>query len=241
MEQPKEYPQIQLKDHEDIAVITYYAMITEGGIEWAPTLTSPIKYTTHSVHTQLNLPTTIKDPVMTFKIVENLNSDPLIIKFKKAIPLKHTFNLNDGSLLTTVKKTGAQLYPNNPLLKNKQFLVKIVCAKNPKLEKNSFAQQKYIAKESFYKEPSTWVDEKDSIQELIDAEIIKKNRTEQTNFRTINGVWEQGRKYDVFEHGPKGIANDKALKQSIIEEKISQNTSCFKALRQRELTGSFKK
>jgi hypothetical protein len=242
------YPQIQLNDHEDVTVIIYYAMVLDSPL--SPYYDTSIKYATQSIHTQLNLPTTIKDPLMTFKIVEDLCSKPLIVKFKKVIPLKHTFNLNDGSLLTTVKKTGAQLYPNDPLLKDKQFLIKIICAKNPKLEKKSFAQDRHFAKEQFfYKEASIWVGEKDNIQELIDAEIIKKKKTERIMVQMGNEAWQQ-KNNDIFGHGPQGIANDEALRQSIIAEKIpllrqgfegQAHTSCFKALRQRELTGSFRK
>lgn len=238
MEQPqKECFQLRLKDPEDATIITYYAMITEGKL--SPAYDDSIKYATQSVHAKLQLPTTIKDPLMTFKVVENLNY-PLTIKLKKVIPLKHTFNLNDGSLLATIKRDGAQLYPNNPSLKDKQFLIKIVCAKNPKLNGNSFAQQRYIAKKEFYKEPNTWADEKDSIQELIDAEIIKKIKTELIISQTGNEAWEQ-KKIDVFGHGPKGISNDEVLRQSLLKEKIPHNKSCFKTLRNRELTGSFRR
>ena len=251
MEKPNNHPQLQLKESENITVVTYHAMILE--CQLSPYYDTSIKYATKSVHTALNLPTTIKDPVMTFKIIENLNN-PSVITFKKVIPLKHTFNLNDGSTLTTVKKTGAQLYPNKPALKDQQFLVKIVCAKNPILKKNSFAQDRNFAKKQFYKEASTWIDEKDNVQELIDAQLIRKNGTEKI-WDSITNEW---RKFDRFEHGPNGVSNDKAIRQSIIdekivpirfpliliasqEEKIVTNKSCFRSLRNRELTGSFKK
>lgn len=251
MESPKKYPQLQLKDHEDITVVTYYAMILECIA--SPTYDTSITYATQSVHTKLNLPTTINDPLMQFKIIKNINK-PTTIAFKKAIPLKHTFNLNDGSLLTTVKKTGAQPYPNDSSLKDKQFLIKIVCAKNPKLGQNSFAQDRNFAKKQFFKEPSLWIDEKDNAKELIDAQIIKACGTTDI-FDSITNKWEI---IERFEHGPKSITNDNNLRQSIIDEKIVPirspliliaskdeelvtHKSCFKSLRNRELTGSFGK
>ena len=246
-QQPQRYLELYPQDHvhqEKIPVITYYAMIMEGEIEQAPTLNSPIKYATKSVHTELNLPSTIKDPVMTFKIIDN-NCN---IKFKKVVPLKHTFNLNDGSLLMTVQRDGSRLYPNIPPLRDKQLLIKIVCAKNPKLidnlwhktKDNSFALQRYSAKKSFFKEPTTWIDTKDNVEELIKAGVIENIGTgfllSSTNFEG-----DQYRQWKNFTHGPHGCPNDKILQQSIIEEKIPLNISCFKALRNRELTGSFRK
>ncbi len=236
MEQPKEYPQLQLEEQEKIRIITYYAMITEGEIaSWAPDLNFPIHYATQSVHTKLNLPSTIKDPVMPFKIVDNFFN----IKFKKVIPLKHTFNLNDGSILTTVKRNGSQLYPNNPLLRDKQFVIKIICVKNPKLEGKSFAQQRYVAKEQFYKNPQFWAEPKQELQQLVSAGIV--NKKTQWSLSQTNNDTPEYREYDAVKHGPNGCASDKILRQSIIEEKILPGTSYFKALRNRELTGSFRK
>jgi hypothetical protein len=248
MEQPKDYPQLQLKNQEGITIITYYAMLTEGPFKEAPELfNNPIKYATHSIHTKLNLSSTIKDPVVTFKIVDDLSEE----KFKKVIPLKHTFNLNDGSILTTVKRTGAQLYPKDSTLKDKQFLVKIACATNPKLiirttkpnEKDkgtTFAQQRGIAKNEFFifkdSIASIWMDGEDNVQELIKAGVIKKFGT---NAQYINGT--RYAEYDTFHHSSNGISNDQQLRQSIIDEQIPTQISYVKALRNRELTGSFRK
>jgi hypothetical protein len=239
MEKSTNYPQLRLqKPAEEIQVITYYGMLTND--KYAPLINCPIKYATHSVHTDLNLPSTIKDPVVTFKVVENLN-DTSNVKFQKVIPLKHTFNLNDGSLLTTVKRTGAQLYPNKPSLKEQQFLIKIVCAKNSILKDNSFALQRNTAQNNFYEDPSAsiWVDEKDNIQELADAGILKMKETGYFMTQSNNGRI-QNKKLDTFGHGPNGCSNKETLIKSIIDEKMPVNKNRFLSLRNREINGSFK-
>jgi hypothetical protein len=236
MEQPKNYPQLRLQyPAEKIQVITHYGMLTDD--KHAPVINNPIKYATHSVHTDLNLPSTINDPVVTFKIVDDLSN----VKFNKAIPLKHTFNLNGGSVLTTVKRNGSQLYPNNPSLQDKQFLVKIVCAKNPILKDNSFALQRHTAQNEFYNDPSAsiWIDEKDNIQELVKAGILKLKSTEYVMTQSNNERPEY-KKHDIFGHGTNGCSNKETLIKSIIDEKMPVNKSYFKSLKNRELTGSFK-
>jgi hypothetical protein len=235
MEKSTNYPQLRLQDSaEKIQIITYYGMLTND--KYAPLINLPIKYATQSVHTHFNLPSTINDPVVTFKVVENLN-DTSNVKFQKVIPLKHCFNLNDGSVLTTVKRNGSQLYPNNPSLKDKQFLVKIVCAKNPILKDNSFALQRHTAQNEFYEDPSAsiWVDKKDNIQELVDAGILKMEKSGYFMTQSI-----QSEKLDTFGHGPNGCSNKETLIKSIIDEKMPVNKSYFKSLKNRELTGSFK-
>lgn len=236
MEQPKSYPQLQLQNPADnIATIIFYGMLTND--KYAPVINNPIKYATQSIHTKLNLPSTIKDPVVTFKIVENLD-DSSIVNFQKVLPLKHTFNLNDGSILTTVKRNGSQLYPHNELLKNKQFLVKILCAKNPILKDKSFALQRHTAQNEFYNDPSAsiWVNERDNIQELVDAKIIKLKSTEWV----MTQPNQEYKKLNIFGHGPHGCSNKEVFVKSIIDEKIPANKSYFKSLKNRELTGSFK-
>lgn len=229
--------QLQAKAQAKGVDLIYYAMITDP-LEFLPKLNYPVKYATSSIHTKLNLPSTIKDPVVTFNIVDDLHN-PSAVKLRKVFLLKHTFNLNDGSTIAHVKRTGAELYPHNSSLKDKQFLIEIVCAKNPKLEGNSFAKQRYFAKQDFYKEPSTWIDEKDTQQQLIDAGIIKKTGTTSA-ISQMNNNPIQCKTFDIFGHGPNGIANDEQLRQSIIDEKIPKNRSIFKSLEKRRLTGSFK-
>jgi len=237
MEKQKDYPQLQLQDStKNIIHITYYGMITDDP-DYPPILNTPIMYATQSIHTRFNLPSTIKDPVVTFKIVDNLSQT----QFKKVIPLKHCFNLNDKSVLMIIKKPGSQLYPNNPKLKDKLFLVKIVCAKNPELPGNSFAQQRGAAKNKFYNEEHHWINTEsgDSIQQLLDAGILEKKGSCFIISSIGNGLPEY-KKWKTFQHGPNGCSSDEKLRQSIIDEKIPNNKSAFKSVRNRELTGSFK-
>ena len=235
MEQPKNYPQLRLQAPAEKIQVTYYGMLTND--KHAPVINNPIKYATHSVHTDLNLPSTINDPVATFKIVDDLSN----VKFKKVMPLKHCFNLNDGSVLTTVKRNGSQLYPNNPSLKDKQFLVKIVCAKNPILTDNSFALQRNTAQNQFYEDPSAsiWVDKKDNIRELVKAGIVKLKSTEYIMTQS-NNEGQEYKKLDIFGHGPNGCSNKEALIEAIIDETMPVNKSYFKSLMRRQITGSFK-
>lgn len=179
-----------------------------------PETRGSITYATKSIHQRLKLPTTIYEPVVKIQIVNKSSK----IQLKKVIPLKSCFNLKEGSVLTTLEKTGSQLYPDDPSAKNKLFLTTILCKKNPELEGNTFQEQLSIIKNEFYENAHHWIDTEsgDTLQELIDAGIIKRIGSSHYAYTTgknaagIHNPIITG-KNEQFNHGPNGCMSDEKL------------------------------
>ena len=219
-------------DVENIPIITLYAMIVNK--KKFAMLDDSVLYMSQSIKSHFNLQISANEPVITLQVVD----ESLNIKFKKVMSLKSCFNLNDGSTLQIIKKSGQTLYPNNPSLKDKEFIVKILCKKNPELEGNSFAQQRYNSKTVFYKIPSIWAS-KPEIQTLIDECIIKKTGSFKTYERTEGQTLFTTEKICIFGHGENGCDSDQKLRQIMIKDKIPNNKNRFNQIMSRQIKGSF--
>lgn len=152
-----------------------------------------------------------------------MNHDGIIscIHFPRSIPAKYLWNLTTGSSLELT-------IHGHP--------VKMTCKKNPKINNEDFHQQFEKRMKKFYARPIFSTTE----EELISKKIIIKTITAPDKICYQDGTTIT-QQFHSYTHGENGYPNEKALAKSIINEQIPQNISYFKALRNRELTGSFKK
>jgi hypothetical protein len=228
---------VAMENSEQRTPLIYHGMIAEIH---APTIqdlfaensfNKPIVYAPQSVHQYFHLSSSVYDPLIMLQITDESSQ----VKFKKIIPLKNCYNLDDKSVLMTLKRSGSQLYPNDLNLRNKQYLVKVLCTKNPNLPGKSFSEQLNDAATSFYEITAHWSPQEfgDPIPNLIDnkvlAEYLKIELRMSLGTETLIS-----KQFELYEHGPNGCSSKEKLEQSIINEEIKfQNISRF--LQNREM------
>jgi hypothetical protein len=142
-------------------------------------------------------------------------------KFPYCLPAKYLWNLTtNSSFYLTIHE-----YP-----------VKMICKKNPKIDDKEFHLQFEERMEHLYKNPSSGACQ--PIEHLVPNEIfIKTDKVIHPTEGYVIKYPNKDKEYYIV--GKNGIANEQQFTKKIAQEKI--NTSYFKALKQRELTGSFKK
>ncbi len=240
------------KTNNEITVVKCSAMIFKHPRDASVTYTFKKKH--EDLFNYNNLQSNLEDPIIALKMDNTSENEGFL-----QLPAKQFFNLPDKSLLQIYEKNGSIISKNyGP----KPILINALCQKNPKLDGDTFAEQFNNAMNKFYIAPSVEIDEKNQT-ELEDAGIIKINNEIQTSYPNVKfpthpwsdrNSWKQimnsrnspsffyvENNENMISHGPNGISNEKALVKSIINEKIPEKTSYFKALRNRELTGSFRK
>jgi hypothetical protein len=199
-------------------------------------------YAMKTVHTTIfehnNVQSTIKDPIMLFKVQKNSARN----YFYLPLPAKLFVNCTEGSVLSIYETDASQLYKSHPIFKKKQLLITAVCTKNPKLAGNSLAEQFANAMNGFYANPGEpWINEEYQGElETAGIIIVKEIRTPtimMCPFGPIMGIISTFK----LEHGPNGCSTENALIQSIIDENISENKNLFKSLMRRQINGSFPK
>jgi hypothetical protein len=222
--------QLQLQDptkQNNIPTFNDYSLMLS---ERQPSL----MYVSQSVHTDIftesNLQSTIKNPVVLIKIIDNAR--PKKIK-TLPLPVKQLLSCDTKSMVqlcSALYVTGEPVVINACCVANPKLYNKI----DNKITNNTFAQQLNTYANEFYEYPAICTAEKDAedtIQTLENTEIITITKTYTPLLADFSFFEEQ----KIFSHNPKnGCPNKKALIKQIIAEEIPHNQNWVTYLKKRE-------